>query len=260
MASGGHMALALPGTTNILVTQGQRGIARIVDAATDTVLADIPVGENPDAAVYDPYSKLVFVMNHTSGEASVIDPIAMKSLATISVGGTLEFAVTNGTGKIFVNVEDQNLIAVIDVATRTVSARYDMPGCEEPTGLAYDTPTNLLISSCEGLAKVLDAGTGKEVASLAIADGADAVIYDGGRRVVYIPCGQSGELDVISLEDPSHISVVQRLPTAAGSRTGIVDTDTGRVYMLSSKPDPASPPGVRPGRLAGSYEVLVAGP
>jgi YVTN family beta-propeller protein len=257
--SGGHMALAIPGTNKILVTQGGPGIVRIVDASRDTVIADVKVGENPDAALYDPFSKYLYVMNHGSGDASIIDPETAHIVETIPIGGELEFGVSDGAGKIFVNVEDQAKIAVIDVATRSVSARYDMPGCDSPTGLGYDAPTKYLIASCDGIAKVLDADTGREVASVAIGDGPDAVIYDGAHRQLFIPCGGSGELDVISIADPAHITVTQRVPTQVGTRTGTLDPTTGLLYMLTAQTSPNSPAVGRRIRVPGTYEVLVVG-
>jgi hypothetical protein len=122
----------------------------------------------------------------------------------------------------------------------------------------------MLISSCgNGMAKVLDAATGKEVASLPIKAGPDAVIYDATRKLAFIPCGGAGVLEIISFADPSHISIVQELPTKAGSRTGTLDPQTGRLYLMASDPDPTGAPG--PGgrgvaRVPGTFEVLVVSP
>jgi YVTN family beta-propeller protein len=257
-ASGGHMALPIPGTHLLLLPQRQ-GKIRLVDAVTDMVVADLPAGMNPDGAVYDPLSKLVFVMNHGSGESTVVDPATRMVVATIPVGGTLEFAVSDGAGKVFVNVEDQNQIAVIDVKTRKVTDRYRLADCDGPTGLAYDAPNKLLIASCDGTAKVVDAASGKEVASLKIGGGPDAVIYDGARRLAFIPAGEDGVLEVISLADKAHIAVVQHVPTQRGARTGTIDPQSGRIFLIAAKPDPAAPAGRGGARLAGSYEVLVVG-
>ena len=259
-ATGAHIAMPLPGSSLLVLTQ-RAGTVRLVDAATDRVVADLPAGKNPDGATYDPSSKLVFAMNHDGGEATVIDPAAKTVVATIPVGGELEFAVPDGAGRIFVNVEDKNEIAVIDVKARRVTARYALKGCEAPTGLAYVPSAKLLISSCSdnGVAKVVRADTGAEMASLSIARGADAVIYDDARKLAFIPC-RAGTLEIISLADPAHISVVQHLPTQVGSRTGTLDPATGRLYVMAAKFGPPSAAGGRVQALPGSFEVLVAGP
>ncbi len=257
--SGAHLFLPIPGTGLAALTQRANAV-RLVDIANDTSIIDIPTGKNPDGAVYDPFSKLVFAMNYDSGDSTLIDPVSRKSVATIAIGPDLEFPVSNGRGKVFVNVEAAAEIGVIDVKTRSVAAQYKMPGCEEPTGLAYIADQNLLLSVCRnGFAKVLDADTGKEVASLTICKGGDAAPYDATRKLAFIPCGLDGVMDVISIADPQHIAVLQRVQTMPGSRTGAVDPGTGRLYLMSSKPDPNAAPGART-RLAGSYEVLVIRP
>jgi len=261
--SGGHMALAIPGTTLVLLPQRQ-GSIRLADAVKDTVVADLPGGTDPDAAVYDPFSKLVFVVNKGSGEATVVDPLAHKVVASIPIGGVLQFPASDGAGHVFVTVDSVPEIAVVDVRALKVTARYKLDGCKGASGLAYAAQSKLLISGCtSGLAKVLQASTGKEEASLPIGLGADATFYDPVRKLAFIPCGRDGVLEVISLADPAHISVVQQVTTLQGSRTGTVDPQTGRVYLMSSKPDPSAVPA--PGarglpRLPGSYEVLVVGP
>jgi DNA-binding beta-propeller fold protein YncE len=258
-----HMALPIP-NTNLLALPRREGDILIVDKTTDGVLGAVPGGKNPDGAAYDPSSKLVFSMNHDSGEATIVDPVARKAVATIDIGGTLEFPAADGAGKVFVNVTSVPEIAVIDVKTKSVSARYKLEGCRGASGLAYASQAKMLISSCgNGMAKVLDAATGKEVASLPIKAGPDAVIYDATRKLAFIPCGGAGVLEIISFADPSHISIVQELPTKAGSRTGTLDPQTGRLYLMASDPDPTGAPG--PGgrgvaRVPGTFEVLVVSP
>jgi DNA-binding beta-propeller fold protein YncE len=261
--AGDHIALPVPGTTIMVLTQRQ-GVIRILDTTTDKVLADLPGGKNPNSAAYDPATKLVFVMNKESGNATVVDPVAQKAVETVVISpNTLEFPVADGRGKIFDNIETTAEIAVIDARTKKVTGRFKLAGCDEPSGLAYAAAANLLVSACgNGVAKVIQADSGKEVASLSIGLGPDAVIYDSVRKLAFIPCGRDGVLDVISLGDPMHIAVVQHVQTQAGSRTGTVDPATGRLYLLASKPDLSAvvAAGGRVPRLAGSWEVLVVGP
>jgi YVTN family beta-propeller protein len=255
-AKGGHIAMPIPGSSLLAVTQ-RAGNVLLVDGKTDMVVATLKAGKNPDGATYDPSSKMVYAMNHDGGDATVIDPVAKKVVATIPIGGDLEFAVADGAGKIYVNVEDKNQIAVIDTASKKVTTRYALKGCDGPTGLAYIASAKLLIASCDGSAHVVRADTGAEVASLPTAKGADAVIYDEQRKLAFIPC-RAGTLEVISLADPAHISVVQHVPTQIGTRTGTIDPTTGKIYSMAAKFD--APPATAGGRaqaLSASYEVLV---
>ena len=258
-----HIALPVPGTSLLVLTQ-RRGIIRILGATTDTVLADLTGGKNPNSAAYDPATKTVVVLNKESGNATVVDPIQHKVVGTIPISdNTLEFPVSDGSGKIYDNIETTGEIAVIDVRARRVIRSFKLEGCEEPSGLAYAAASKLLIAACgNGVAKIVQASTGKEIASVAIGHGPDAVIYDPVRKLAFIPCGREGVLEVISLSDLANIAVVQHVQTQQGSRTGTVDPATGRLYLMASKPDLSAtvPTGGRVPRLAGSWEVLVVGP
>jgi DNA-binding beta-propeller fold protein YncE len=259
----GHMAVPVAGTSLLVIPQRPNNV-RIIDEATDKLVADIPAPGAPDGAVYDPFSKDVYVMGHDGGVATAIDPRARKAVANIQVGGTLEFPASDGAGKIYVNVTSTPDIAVIDVKSNMVTAHYKLEGCRGASGLAYATQAKLLISSCgNGMAKVIDAATGKEVASIPIARGPDAVIYDPVRRLAFIPCGGDGVLEVISVPDAAHVMKIQTVQTQAGSRTGTLDPASGRLYLMASQPDPSGKPG--PGgrgvaRVPGTYEILVVGP
>jgi DNA-binding beta-propeller fold protein YncE len=259
-----HIALPIPGTTLLVLTQ-RRGTIRIADAASDKVLADLPAGgKNPNSAAYDPVTKTVVVLNKDSGTATLVDPFGRKIVASMPVSNnTLEFPVSNGAGLVYDNVETTGEIATIDVKARKVTRVYKLAGCEEPSGLAYVPDSKLLISSCRNnVAKIVQAETGKEVASVPIGAGPDAAIYDPVRKLAFIPCGRDGVLDVIAMADPAHAALVQRVKTEAGSRTGTLDPGTGRLYLMASKPDTSAPPTPdgRVPRLAGSWEVLVVAP
>lgn len=255
-----HIALPVPGTNLLVLTQGGKGIVRILDKTSDKVLADLPAGKNPNSAAYDPVTKLVFVLNKESGNTTVVDPVARKVVDTVSISpNVLEFPVADGKGKVFDNIETTAEIAVIDTKTRKVTAKHPMPGCERPSGLAYAPDSGVLISSCRnGMAKIVRASDGAVLSTVPIGAGPDAAMYDQKRKLAFVPCGGAGELDVISLADPAHASLVQRLPTQPGSRTGTLDPNTGRLYLMASQPDPSVAGGR--GRLAGSWEVVVVAP
>ena len=255
-----HIALPVPGT-NLLVLTHRQGTIRIWDTKAKAEVASFTGFKNPNSAAYDPASKLVLVFNKDGGNATLLDPVARKVVATIPVaGGTLEFPAADGAGNILDNVETTGEIAIIDIAARKETGRYKIDGCEEPSGLAYVPGAKLLVSACRnGMAKVVEAETGKVIASLPIGRGPDAVIYDPVRKLAFIPCGGDGVLEVISLADLAHIAVVQHVQTQAGSRTGTLDPGAGRLYLMASRPDPNAPAGRGAPRLSGSWEVLVVG-
>jgi DNA-binding beta-propeller fold protein YncE len=261
----GHMVVVVPGTTlGVVPLRAPPKTIRIVDTATDKVVADVAGGEAPDGAIYDPFSKHVFVANHNGSDVTEVDPVAGKAVATIVVGGSkLEFPAADGAGHVFVNMQEKGEIAVIDVKDHKVSTTYKLAGCEDNSGLAFADKSKLLIVACgNGVAKVVAADSGKEVASLAIGKGPDSVIYDAQRQLAFIPCGRDGVLEIISVADPAHVAVVQHLPTQVLTRTGAVDPQSGRVYLMTAVSDPSKPlgGGGRPTPKDGSFEMLVVGP
>jgi len=151
----GHMVVVVPGTTlGVLPLRVPAKTIRIFDIATDKVVADVPGGEAPDGATYDPFSKHVFVINHNSSDVTEVDPVGGKSLAQIEVGkeGKLEFPASDGAGRVFVNIEEPGILGVIDVKAQKLIAKWKMAGCEDASGLAYTgDKTKLLIASCSSV-------------------------------------------------------------------------------------------------------------
>jgi YVTN family beta-propeller protein len=258
--AGLHSAFALPGGDVLVTTNGAANTAEFLDARSGAVLATVPVGQDPDAAIFDPGTGLVLVMNGHGGDVSLVDAASRKVTGVIPVGGALEFVAADGAGRAYVNIEDKGEIAVLDLKAKSVVARYSLNGCEEPSGLILAKEAGVLISACaNGMAKVIRAATGEEVATLSIGKKPDAVLWDEQRRLAFIPSGGAGTLSVIAVRGPSDVAVVQTVPTQVGARTGAVDPKTGRIYLPTAKFLPAQGGG-RPTIVPGSFEVLVVAP
>ena len=260
LADGGrtHESLVVNGGAALLVTDSASNSAHLVDAASGKLITDIATGKKPDAAVLDPASGLVVVMNGASGDLTLIDLASRKPVATIAVGGGLEFAAATGDGRLWVNIEDQNAIALVDLKARKLLSRQPLKGCDGPTGLAYAPEAGVLISACaNNVAKVIRASDGADLATLAIGKGPDAVIYDAARRLAFIPCGRDGVLDVVSVKSAHEVNVIAKVATQPGARTGALDPQSGKLYLPTAR---YSLTGGRPVAAAGSYEVLVIAP
>lgn len=215
---------------------------------------------DPDALVADAKSGLVAAVNGGSGEVVFLDVDRRAVVGRAHVGGKLEFAVADGKGSLYVNVQTAHEIAVIDTLAFKVTRRIPMPGCVEPKGLAYDPSTDLLISGCDnGIAKFIIAQTGEALASLRIGRGADAVMIDGGRHRAFVAGGDDALLSIFDIEDPKHIALLQTLITEKGTRLGAVDAQTGLLYLPSGKLGPPIAPRPWASVLPGSFHVLVVG-
>lgn len=256
-ASRGHAAVPLDGG-RLLVTSGNDATVRFFDVKSGTTLASIAVGKKPDAAILSADGRTAFVMNADSGSVSEIDTVAMKVTRTILVKPALEYGALVGT-TLYINDEDANEIETVDTVRGTVSDPIAMPGCEGPTGLAYDAPHGRLISACaNGKAAIVDVHAGRMTALVDIGEGADAVLLDPARQLAFIPCGKSGVLDILSLSD-SVVTRTGRVITEPGARTGALDPATGTIYLPTARFSPA-PAGERPSAIPGSFHILVVKP
>lgn len=255
-----HGVIAVGDTGLEASANGNTNTVTLFDPTSGKVKAQVTTGQGPDALAFDPGTGLLVALDGKSQDATLIDPKAEKAVGTIPIGGKPEFAMSNGAGILYDNVEDKNEIAVIDLRAKKVTARYPLAGCEEPSGLAYDKADNLIASVCaNGVAKFVDATNGKERASVKIGEGPDAAMFDDSRRVLFVPSGRAGTLSVISIKNASDISLAQTVTTQLGARTGAVDEKTGRIYLPTAKFNPPSEPGKRPTPVPGTFEILVVG-
>lgn len=257
-AARGHAAFALNGGTEVLITNGTPNTAVFVNADTGATLATVATGDGPDDAIVDPKSGLLLVMAHRAGAVTLIDPKTHMAVGTIAVGGVLEAVAVDGKGRAFVNVEDKNQIAVIDIAGRKVLARYALTGCEGPTGIAYAAADRLLISACDGVVEIVQADTGKVIRKIRIGDGADGVAYDARRKLAFVPAGRDGTLAIIAVAH-GDAALVDTVPTQKGARTLALDPASGRVFLPTATYVAASAPGGRPTVAPGTFQLLVVG-
>lgn len=255
--TGLHDAMPVGAGAEFLVTDGAAGKATFYNAGSGEVVATVQAGKNPDAAAYDAHSGLVLVMNHSGGDITLINAKTHAVVATVTVGGALEAGAVDGAGKAFVNVEDKNEIAVIDLAGRKVTARYALTGCDGPTGLAYDAADHMLMAACNGATEFVDARSGKVLQTLATGKGADGIAFDPRQKLAFVPSGREGTLAVIAVS-PGKSSVVQTVPTQVSARTIAIDERSGRVYLPSAEYGPATP-GARPSLLPGTFRLIVVG-
>jgi len=259
-ASRPHEVLPIPGSGLLLETDGGTGTARLLDAMTGAEKASIKVGENPDAAIWDAKRKLAIVMNAKSGTVMAIDPAKAAVVGTVTLAPGLEFAAFDKKGLLYVNNEDRNQIAVVDLDTMAALGWIDLKGCEEPSGMAYAPTADRIVSACaNGVAAVVDPGKRKLVATLPIGKGPDAVIGDPKRQRLFIPSGGAGTLAVLA-ETPGKIGLLGTVPTMVSARTGAVDPNDGKVYLPAAEMQPPATPGARRQMVPGSFRLIVVSP
>jgi DNA-binding beta-propeller fold protein YncE len=213
-------------------------------------------GNNPDAILYDPFSHKVFTFNGRSSNSTVIDAASNKVTGTIDLPGKPEFSVTDGKGKIYVNIEDKSQVCMINPVTLKVEKTWAVAPGEEPSGLAIDTRNHRLFAVCGNkLMIVLDADDGKVIAKLDIGDRVDGVAFDPGLQRAYSSNGE-GTMTVVQEVDKDTFKVLENFPTLKGARTITLNPQTHRIYMpfaefgeapAATPENPRPRPAIKPG-------------
>ncbi|MEO7800904.1 MAG: YncE family protein [Ginsengibacter sp.] len=240
------------------ISDGRANAVTVFNLETNARQHNIPTGQNPDAIFYDSFSNRIYTCNGGSNDITVIDPVAETVVATITVGGKPETAVSDGAGKLFVNVEDKNEIVEVDLNMKKVTQRWSLNGAEGPTGLVLDRLNHRLFSSCEKTLVVMNSMNGKIVAKVPIGEGCDGDAFDDASKNIYTSNGE-GTLTVIHQATPDKYTVVETITTKKGARTIALDSSTHQLYLPTSDFQKATSSTERPKLVPGTFQVLVIG-
>lgn len=242
-------------------SNGRANDVTIFDLKTLKAIGQVKTGENPDSILYEAVSNRVFTFNGRSKDSTAFDAATGKVEGTIPLGGKPEFSAADGTGKIYVNIEDTGEVAEIDAKKLSVLKRYSLKPCEEPSGLALDVKGRRIFSVCGNkLMAISDPDSGKVVTTLPIGQGSDGAGFDVGTRTAFSSNGD-GTLTVVR-EVAGKWTVVENAPTERGARTMTVDQKTHALYLPTAKFEPApaataATPRPRPAMVPDTFKVLV---
>jgi YVTN family beta-propeller protein len=258
-ATGAHGVALVPDKNLGFSTNGRAGTVTAFDLKTLKPKSDIKVGENPDAIIYDPNSKRVIVMNGRSKDLMAIDPETLKVAATVPLGGKLEFAAAE-PGHVYVNVEDTGEIASVDTKAWKADQRWKLKGCEEPSGLALDAKKDHLFAVCGNDRMVIvDAKSGKELATLPTGGGTDAAAFDPELKSAFASNGE-GKLTVVREKNDGSYAVEGNIETARGARTMALDPKSHKIYLATAEFGPPAEGQKRPSVKPGTFMILVYSP
>jgi len=218
------------------ISCGKDSSVSVVDLNTFKLIAKITgTGKNPDAILYDQFSKKVFTFNGRSSNSTVIDAVTFKIIATIPLSGKPEFSQTDGKGKIYVNIEDKSLITIINSVTMKVEKEWSIAPGEEPSGLALDNENHRLFSVCGNKMMVIsDAIAGKVIANVPIGDGCDGVAFDPATKRIFASNGE-GKMTVVQQVSADEYKVVENFQTLQGARTITVNKTTHHIYLPTAE-------------------------
>jgi YVTN family beta-propeller protein len=226
------VAIAPSANRGFITDGGGSGAILIFDLTTYATIGKLAAIPDADGILYDAALNRVFV---ASGDGNAlltfkadISPTG-KIDAPIALGGAPEFLASDGSGKIYVNLQDKDIVAVVDVATRNVVARWPVAPGGSPVGLSIDPVAHHLFVGCRKPQKLVVMSTvdGKVLASLPIGAGVDATAFANGQAFAST---RDGQLTVISTK-AGKFEIAQTVPTAVGARTLGVDAVAGKIFL-----------------------------
>jgi YVTN family beta-propeller protein len=237
---GVHGIALAPELNKAFISDGKDSSVTVVDLKLLAFKEKVAVtGQNPDAILYDPFSQKVFVYNGRSANATVIDAKTDKVVATIKLDGKPEFSVTDGKGKVYVNIEDKSEITCIDAATLSVDKVWSIAPGEEPSGLALDNENHKLFAVCGNeMMVVVDAISGKVITTLPIGRNTDGATFDPGLKRAYSSNGE-GTMTVVQETSPDKFVVLETVKTLPGARTITIDKKTHHLFLTTAEFGPA---------------------
>jgi len=233
--AGVHGIALAPEIGRGFTSNGREDTVSVFDLKSLAVEKKIKVGSGPDAILYEPFSKRVFTFNAKSHDTTAVDASKGEVVGKIDLGGKPEFAASDEKGTVFVNIEDTSELVAFDPQKLTVKSRWKLTDCEEPTGLTMDRKNRRLFAGCGGNKKmmVVDADSGKIVASPTIGEGCDATGFDSDRGLAFASAGD-GTITVIREDGPDKFSVAQTVTTQKGARTMAVDARTHQLFTVTA--------------------------
>ena len=245
-------------------SNGREHKVSMFDPATLVLIRKIDVGQGPDGIYYDPATKRVFTNNHGSHDVTAIDANTGAVVGTVKLGGDGEQAIIGADGLIYVNSENTSEVVVFDPKSLEVRKRFRIGVAKTPTGLAYDAKTNRLFIGCreEPTMVVMDAGSGRVIASFKIGSGVDYAAFDPDSKLIFFSCGD-GTLNIFHETSADTVEESDAVKTQPSAKTMAFDPKTKKVYLAAAEyvETPASDPSQRPRRAIkpDTFVVLVVG-
>ena len=254
--NGVHGIAIAPALNKGFISTKNDNSVTIFDTKTYKVIQKLEVtGKSPDAILFDKFSQKVFIFNGHSDNVTVLNAETNAIIATIALPGNPEFSVTDGKGKIYANLESKSSIVVINATTFKVENVWPLAPGEEPTGLALDSENRRLFSVCANkLMVVVDAETGKIVATMPTGEKTDGAAFDPSLKYAYSSNG-AGSVTVVKEVNNNTYAVLENIPTQKGAKTIAVNKKTHHIYLSTAEFE--TTPGVeKPNVLAGTFVVL----
>lgn len=256
-----HGVAVVPSAGRGFITDGGgKGSIVVFDLKTNAILGTVVAMPDADGIIYDPFTGLVLVVAGDSGVLMTfkpdIDPKSGKIDAPITLGGAPEFLASDGAGKVFINLEDKNEVAVVDLQARKVLAHWPVAPGGSPVGMSIDAAAHKIFIGCRKPQKLIVMSTedGKVLGNEPIGAGVDATVFHDGQGLA--SC-RDGSLTIVAEISPGKFETVQTVKTHSGAKTMGLDPSTHTLYMPAVDFEAPKPGSDRPSTKPGSFQIVV---
>jgi DNA-binding beta-propeller fold protein YncE len=231
-----HGLVLVPDLGRGFTSDGEANTSTIVDLKTLKKIGTVKTGKDPDSFVYDDVTKRVFIMNSAGNDVTAINAADGSVAGTVALDGQPEASVADGKGRVFVNITDKDQIVEFDARTLEILHRWPLAPGEGPSGLSIDRKNRRLFSVCDNQKMVvMDADTGRVIATPGVGAGTDASLFDPDTGNAFASAGGSATLTVIHEDSPDQFRAVDNIPTQSGARTMALDTKTHNVLLVTAR-------------------------
>ena len=258
-----HGIAVVPELNRGFISDGMQGKAIIFDLKTLKTVGEASAAPDADCIIYDSASRHIFTFNGDSKSSTVIDPATGNDIGTIDLGGGPEFAVADGRGMIYNNLEDKSEVLAIDSRSLQVKSRWPIAPAGAPAPIAMDREhRRLFVAGREpAMLVVMNADTGKVVQSFPISGGADADVYDPKSGLIFVST-REGWVHIFHEDSPDQYSEAGKVKTEVGAKTMAYDPKTQQIFVDTAEfgkaPAPTKErPHPRPVPIPGTFHLLV---
>ena len=231
---GVHGIAFAPAAGRGFISDGDDSSVTIFDLGTRRVLGRVKTGGDPDAVAFDSVSGRIFTMNAAGESSTAIEASTGEVAGTIALRGAPEFAVADGRGHLFANIESTSELVEIDTRSLTVGHRWPLAPCATPSALSMDRVRRRLFVGCRNhVLAVVDADAGRVLQTLPIGDHVDASVFDTERRLVFVSNGD-GTMNVFGESDADSLALRETVKTMPGAKTMTFDPSTHDVFLVAA--------------------------
>lgn len=242
----------------------------IWDTGTGAVIKRVPIEGKPAGIMADALTHRIFVQGRSEPGLTVLDAKDGAVLGTLAVGGEIEQSASDGAGLIYVDIEDRQSVVVIDAKAMEIRSTINLDGVVgKSEGMALDTKNHVLFVASRDpqITAMIDTQTGKVISRLPIGKGCSAAAFNPKTMECFF-ANADGTLTIIKEKSPTEFVVEQTVTTLPGTKRLSLDSQTGRIYLITAEYAEAAAPtaGAKPGAPAtrgsmkpGSFTVIVIG-